>query len=128
MFVKPNDPNLTANGGYDHQVMVEMDMIILIVNTVDMNMTIRLIISVVEVDMIMLIVYVVDMDMIIRLIINIVEMDMVKLVVNMVDMHIIIKVIINIVEMDVIIGLMISMVDVGVIEQIMKDMGSQTHW
>ena len=31
---------------------------------------------------------------------------------------------INIVEMNVIIGLIISMVDVGVIKQIMKDMGS----
>ena len=59
------------------------------------------------------------MDMIIRLIINMVETDMVKLIANMV-----IRLIINIVEMDLIIGLMISMVDVGLIKQIIKDLGS----
>ena len=103
VFPKPNDPNLTANGGC---------------------MIIRLIISMVEKDMIILIVNKVDMDMTIRLIINMVEMDMVKLVANMVDVDMIMKLIINTVEMNVIIGLMINMMDVGVIKQIMKDMGS----
>ena len=91
--------------------MVEMDMIIMIVNMVDMDMIIRLIINMMEMDMIIMIVNMVDMDVIIRLIINMMEMDMVMLT-------------INIVENNVIIGLMISTVNVGVIKQIMKDMGS----
>ena len=104
--------------------ILEMYFITLIVSVVDMDMTIWLIINMVEMYMIMLIVKVVDMDMIIRLIINMVEMDMVKLVVAMVDMDMIIKLIINIVEMEIIIKMMISMLNVGVIEQKIKDMGS----
>ena len=63
-----------------------------------------------------------DMDMIIRLIINMIEMDMIMLIINMkMDMIILT---INVVEMNVIIGLMISMVDVQVNKQIVKDMRS----
>ena len=51
------------------------------------------------------------------------EMDMVKLVVNMVDMVMIIKLIISIVETNLIIRVMISMVNVGVMKQVMMDMG-----
>ena len=87
------------------------------------DMIIRLIINMVEIDMTILIVKMVDMDMTLGLIINIVEMDMVKLIAKMVD-HTIIKLIIRIVEMNEIIGLIIDMVDVGVIKQIIKDMGS----
>ena len=78
----------------------------------------------VEMDMIVLTANRVDMDMTIRLIINMLEMDMIMLIINMTDMDMVIKLIINIVEMDVIIGLMISIVDVGVIKQIMEDMES----
>ena len=74
--------------------------------------------------MVILIINMIDMDMIIRLIINMMEMVRVMLIVNVVDMDMIIKLIINIGKMNVIIGLMISMVDVGVIKQIKKDMGS----
>ena len=63
-----------------------------------------------------------DMDMIVRLIINMIEMDMIMLIINMkMDMIILT---INVVEMNVIIGLMISMVDVQVNKQIVKDMRS----
>ena len=63
-----------------------------------------------------------DMDMIVRLIINMIEIDMIMLIINMkMDMIILT---INVVEMNVIIGLMISMVDVQVNKQIVKDMRS----
>ena len=69
VFPKPNDPNLTANGGC---------------------MIIRLIISMVEKDMIILIVNKVDMDITIRLIINTVEMNVIiGLMINMMDVGVI---------------------------------------
>ena len=83
----------------------------MIVNMMDMDMTIRLTINMMKMDMIIIIVNIVDIDMIIKLIINTIEMDMVML--N-----------INIVQMNVIIRLMISMVNIGVIKQIMKDLES----
>ena len=98
--------------------------VMLIINMIDMDMIIRLLINMMEMVMIILIVNMGDMDMIIRLIINMMEMVMIMLIVNVVDMDMIIKLIIYIGEMNVIIGSMISMVDVGVIKQIMKDMGS----
>ena len=127
MFAKPNDPNLTSNGGYDHQADNQYggngfdhadsqcgrygydhqaD------NQYDGNGCDHADSQCGRYG------YDHQDD------VNIMVMDMVKLVVNMVDMDMIIKLTINIVVMNVIIGLMISMVDVGVIKQVMKDMGS----
>ena len=65
----------------------------------------------VEMNIITLIVNMVDMDMTIELIIDMVEMNMVNLIINMEDMDMIIKLIVNILEMNVMIGLMVSIVD-----------------
>ena len=70
----------------------------------------------VEMNIITLMVNMVDMDMTIELIIDIVEMNMVKLIINMEDMDMIIKLIVNILETNVMIGLMVSIVDKGLIK------------
>ena len=126
VFAKPNEPNLTANGGYDHYTYSQYGRYEYdhtgsqygrdgydhhSANQYDGNGYDHADSQCGR--------YGYDH----QVIADMAKMDTVKLVVNMVDMVMIIKLIISIVETNLIIRVMISMVDVGVMKQVMMDMG-----